>query len=68
MRPDAYLIVAAGRRLYAPTLEELAEVAACAIDAGDPIRLPRVQERGRWRPLRERDFERFVRSLADRLA
>ncbi|MCA1681114.1 MAG: hypothetical protein LC777_20320, partial [Actinobacteria bacterium] len=46
MRPDAYLIVAAGRRLYAPTLEELAELAACAIDTGDPIRLPRVQERG----------------------
>jgi hypothetical protein len=29
VRPDAYLIVAAGQRLYAPTLEELAEIAEC---------------------------------------
>jgi hypothetical protein len=27
VRPDAYLIVAAGQRLHAPTLEELAEIA-----------------------------------------
>jgi hypothetical protein len=32
MRPRAYLIVAAGQRLYAPTLEELAEIAEWAIE------------------------------------
>ena len=37
--PDAYLIVAAGQRLYAPTLEELAEIAEYAARAGDPIQL-----------------------------
>ena len=67
MRADAYLIVAAGRRLYAPTLAELAEIAECAIDAGDPIQLPRVRHAGRWRPLREREFERFLHLLAARL-
>ena len=68
MRPDAYLIVAASGRLYAPTLAELAEIAEFAIDAGDPIELARVGQAGRWRPLREREVERLMHLLASRLA
>ena len=68
MRPDAYLIVAAGRRLYAPTREELAEIAECALEAGDPIELLRAREGAAWRPLRGHEFERFLRALAARLA
>jgi hypothetical protein len=37
VRPDAYLIVAAGQRLYAPTPEELAKIAECAFEAADEI-------------------------------
>ena len=68
MRPDAFLIVVAGRRLYASTLAELAEIAECAIDAGDQIELLRLQHSGGWRPLPEREFERFLQLLACRLA
>jgi hypothetical protein len=68
VRPDAYLIVAAGRWLYAPTLAELAEVAECALDAGDRIELLRVQHSGGWRPLPERESERFCHLLVARLA
>jgi hypothetical protein len=49
--PDAYLIVAAGRALYAPMLDEFAEIAECAIEAGDPIELLRARTRKGWRPL-----------------
>jgi hypothetical protein len=68
VRPDAYLIVAAGRWLYAPTLAELAEVAECALDAGDRIELLRLQHSGGWRSLPECEFERFLDLLAARLA
>ena len=68
MRPDAYLIVAAGRWLYAPTLAELAEGAECALDAGDRIELLRVRHARGWRPLPDREFERFLLLLAARLA
>jgi hypothetical protein len=68
VRPDAYLIVAAGQRLYALTPEELAEIAECAHRAGDRIELVFAQDGGAWRPLRGRDFERFLRALTARLA
>jgi hypothetical protein len=67
VRPDAYLIVAAGQRLYAPTPEELAEIAECALEAGDPIEQLRARD-GAGRPLRGHEFERFLRALAARLA
>ena len=67
MRSDAYLIVTGGRRLQAPTLEELAEIAACAIDAGDRIELLRAQEAGRLWPLRDEELERFLRSFSAQL-
>jgi hypothetical protein len=63
VRPDAYLIVAAGRPLYAPTPEELAEIAECALEAGDRIELPRARDEGEWRLLSGREFERFLRAL-----
>jgi hypothetical protein len=68
VRPDAYLIVAAGRRLYAPTPEELAEIAECALEAGDRIELVRARDGGAWRPLSGHELERFMRALAARLA
>jgi hypothetical protein len=60
--------MAAGQRLYAPTPEELAEIAECAIEVGDPIELVRARDGGGWRPLRGRELGRFVRALAARLA
>jgi hypothetical protein len=67
MRPRAYLIVAAGQRLYALALEELAEVAECAARAGDRIELLRTRTARGWRSLSDEEFWRFVRLLAARL-
>jgi hypothetical protein len=64
MRPDAYLIVAAGQRLYAPTLAEIAE---CAIVAGDRIELLRARTASGWRPLGHDESQGFSRLLASRL-
>ena len=54
VRPDAYLIVAAGQPLYAPTLEQLAEIAECAIVDGllqlGLLRLLRRVTGTRWAP------------------
>jgi hypothetical protein len=61
--PDAYLMVAAGQRLYALNLEELAEIADCAIEADDPIELLGARDEGGWRPLSGRESERFLRAL-----
>jgi len=68
VRPDAYLIVAAGQRLYASTPEELAEIAECALGAGDRIELVRARDGGAWRPRRGRGLGRFPRALTARLA
>jgi hypothetical protein len=67
VRPDAYLIVAAGQRLYAPALDELAEIAECAIEAGDRIERLRAQTGEGWRPLGGGEFGRFLRLLAARI-
>jgi hypothetical protein len=67
MRPGAYLIVAAGQPLYAPTLEELAELAECAARAGDPIELLRAHTPRGWRLLHDEEFVCFVRLLTARL-
>jgi hypothetical protein len=67
MRPHVYLIVAAGQPLYAPTLEELAEIAECAIDAGDEIERLLARARDGWRPLRREEFGRFLRLVVARL-
>ena len=67
MRPDAYLIVADGQRLYAPTLEELAEIAECAARAGDPIELLGGSRPRGWRLVSDEEFGRFLRLLASRL-
>jgi hypothetical protein len=67
MRPDAYLIVAAGQRLYAPTLEEQVEIAECAALAGDPIELLPARTRRGWRSLSDEEFGRFLCLLAARL-
>jgi hypothetical protein len=67
MRPQAYLLMAAGQPRYAPTLDELAEIAQCATCAGDPIELLRARTpRGR-RLLSDDEFGRFLRLLAARL-
>jgi hypothetical protein len=66
VRADAYLIVAAGRRLDAPTLDGLAEVAV-RDRRGRPSQAPTRGEAGRWRPLRGRELERFLPALAGRL-
>jgi hypothetical protein len=66
VRADAYLIVAAGQFLFAPSPEELAEIAECAFEAGDRIELLRARDEGRWRPLSDRELERFLRSLPPR--
>ena len=60
---DRYLLVAAGQRLYAPTLDELAEIAECAIKADDPIELVRARADGDWRLLNDQEFGEFVRLL-----
>ena len=39
-----YLLYAAGHRLQAVSLAELAEIAWCAIDANDPIHAARVAD------------------------
>jgi hypothetical protein len=67
MRPDADTIVAVGQRLYAPTLEELTEIAECALRCGDPIELPRARTPQGWRPLSGQEFRRFAVLLASRL-
>ena len=67
MAADALLIVAAGRRLYTPTLEELAEIAECAARADDPIELLRARTPRGWRLLRDEEFGRFLLLLAARL-
>jgi hypothetical protein len=67
MRPHAFLIVAAGQRLYAPTLEELAEIAECAARADDPIELLRARTPRGWRLLSDEEFDRFLRLLAAQL-
>jgi hypothetical protein len=59
-----YLIVAAGQRLYAPTLEELAEIAQCAIFAGDPVDSLRVRAARGWRPLNDDELGRLPWLLA----
>jgi hypothetical protein len=64
MRPEAYLIVAAGQPLYAPTLEELAEIAQCATHAGDPIGSLRVRMARGWRPLSDTELGRLLSLLA----
>ncbi len=56
-----YLLWAAGERLVAESLEELAEIYECAIDAGDAIeRLRAVECDGRARRLSEREFGRLL--------
>jgi hypothetical protein len=67
VRPDAYLMIAAGQRLYAPTLEELAEIAECAARADDPIELLRARTPRGWRLLSDEEFDRFLRLLAAQL-
>jgi hypothetical protein len=67
MRPQAFLIVAAGRRLQVPTLEELAKIAECATRAGDPIELLRARTPRGWRLLSDEEFDRFLRLLAAQL-
>jgi hypothetical protein len=67
MRPDAYLIVAAGQPLYAPTITELAEIAECAVEAGDPIERLRARTPQGWRLLSDQEFGRFLLLLASRL-
>jgi hypothetical protein len=67
VRPDAYLIVAAGEVLHAPTLAELAEIAECAIAAGDRIELLRAGTAGGWRRLSHQESQVFSRPLASRL-
>jgi hypothetical protein len=64
MQARAYLIVAAGRRLYAPTLEELAEIAQCAAYAGDRIESLRVRAARGWRPLNDDELGRLLWLLA----
>ena len=61
---DRYLLVAADQRLYAPTLDELAEIANCAIAAGDPIDLVRARAPDGWRLLSDEEFGEFLRLLA----
>jgi hypothetical protein len=67
MQPRAYLIVAAGQPLYAPTLEELAELAECAARAGDPIERLRAHTPRGWRLLHDEEFACFVRLRTARL-
>lgn len=61
---DRYLLVAAGQQLYAPTLDELAEIAQCAVAAGDPIERVRARAPQGWRPLNDEEFGEFLRLLA----
>jgi hypothetical protein len=61
---DRYLLVAAGQCLYAPSLDELAEVAQCAIGAGDPIERVRARAPQGWRLLTDEEFGEFLRLLA----
>jgi hypothetical protein len=67
MRADAYLIVAAGHRLHAATLEELAEIAQCALLARDPIESLGAHRTRGWRPLRAEELGRFAVLLTARL-
>ena len=67
MGRDAYLLVAAGNAVYAPTLEELAEIAECAVAAGDEIELLRARTRCGWRLLSDEECGSFLHRLAARL-
>ena len=60
---DRYLLGASGRRLYAPSLDELAEIAQCAIKADDRIELVRARATDGWRLLNDEEFGEFVRLL-----
>jgi hypothetical protein len=59
-----YLIVAAGQRLYAPTLNKVAEIAQCATCAGDRIESLRVRAARGWRPLSDDEPCRLLWLLA----
>jgi hypothetical protein len=61
---DRYLLIAAGHRLYAPTLDELAEIAQCAIQAGDPIEQVRASTPEGWRLLSDEEFGELLRLFA----
>jgi hypothetical protein len=67
VRPNAHLIVAAGEVLHAPTLAKLAEIAECAIAAGDRIELLCARTASGWRPLSHEESQGFSRLLASRL-
>jgi hypothetical protein len=67
LRPDDYLIVATGRLLHAPTLAELAEIAECAIAAGDRIESLRARTAGGSRLFSPEESQGFSRLLASRL-
>jgi len=54
-----YLLYAAGHRLQAPSLAELAELVWCAIDANDPIDGARVTD-PRERRLSEIELVRLL--------
>jgi hypothetical protein len=63
---ETYLLVAVGKRLYAPSLEELAEIAECAIVAGDEIEALGARTASGWRALGRGEFGRFLGLLAAR--
>ena len=63
-RAGAHLVVAGGQRLYAPTLEELAEIAQCASRVGDPIELLVARTARSRGLLRDDEFAHFLRLLA----
>lgn len=55
-----YLLWVAGERLVAESLEELAELYECAIDAGDAIERLRAFDGNLVRPLSENEFARLL--------
>jgi hypothetical protein len=59
-----YRLLAGGHTLTAWSLQELAELVDCALQAGDPVERLRALDR-RPRPLTRFELERLVTLLAD---
>ena len=64
LEPERYLLRSGPHTLAAQSLEELAELIECTLEAGHPIDAVRAREL-RERPLERQELGRLLRLLSD---